>query len=463
MREMRIAMRTCWIHALNFVYGERFLIGSSLVRIGFGIVMLLFYCMHYQQRYFLWFAGGALDSKMYDEGIFTIYQFATSPLIFNILFYLGILVTIVYILGYKGRVISILFFLFTYSILQRNGLLQDGGDNLLRVLLIYMMFMQTTAYFSFDAKKFWEKRQNSVDEQKYRLSALFHNFAVLCCIIQVCILYFTAGIYQTMGDLWNQGTALYYIMQVNQFSMPLLKNILSGHEHALVIGTYFSILIKLAFPFLLFNRKTKCFAVATIALFHLGIAFGMGLITFSAIMIIADLMIISDKDYQKLYCGGMKLKAFVCIKMTSFFRKLRQNRRIRMQQITVFYDGWCPFCTRTIHKIQKLDFLKLIHFVSFRTEGIIQSNQLSIELLEKMIHSKKEGDEDLKVGIHSFIQISKRVLPMWGLLPILYLSVWCGFGQQLYKFIANRRIIIPGGGCNGSEECKINFDKKYTK
>ncbi|MGR5996113.1 hypothetical protein ACT7C9_32000 [Bacillus cereus] len=183
-----------------------------MARIGFGIIMLFFYCIHYQQRYFLWYAGGALDSGTYTQGMFTIYQFASNPLIFDILFYLGIIVTIVYILGYKGRVTSVLFFVFTYSILQRNGFLQDGGDNLLRVLLIYMLFTQNTAHFSFDSKHFWRKRQTKERLHQYRISTLVHNFAVFACIIQICILYFTAGSYQTMGDLWNQGTALYYIM-----------------------------------------------------------------------------------------------------------------------------------------------------------------------------------------------------------------------------------------------------------
>ncbi|SDZ17356.1 DCC1-like thiol-disulfide oxidoreductase family protein [Thermoactinomyces sp. DSM 45892] len=447
-------LRGTW---LDFVYKERFLIGTSLARIGFGLVMLFFYCIHYQQRYFLWFTGGALDSKMYSQGYFTIYQFASSPLMFNILFYLGIVITILYILGYKGRVTSVLFFIFTYSILQRNGFLDDGGDNLLRVLLVYMMFTQNTAYFSFDSKNFWKKRQKDADRYKYRISTLFHNFGVLACIIQVCILYFTAGSYQMMGEVWNQGTALYYIMQVDQFSTPLLKHTLASHEWLLVIFTYLSIWVKLAFPFMLFNRTTKYIAVFSIFFFHLGIAVGMGLITFSAVMIIADLIIFSDDEYRRIRRALIRMKDLIGSKFRAFFRRIGQVRGIRMQEITVFYDGWCPFCTKTTNQLRRMDCLELVNFVSFREESVVRENHLSIEALEEMIHSKKKGDKDVKVGIYSFIQISKRVIPMWGLLPILYLSVWCGFGQKLYKFIADRRIIIPSGGCDDPEECKIHL------
>ncbi|WP_242068189.1 DCC1-like thiol-disulfide oxidoreductase family protein [Bacillus thuringiensis] len=431
-----------WAKWLEFTYKERFLVGTSLARIGFGFVILFFYCIHYRIRHFLWFPGGVLDADIYRSGYLTIFQFASNTIAFDILFHLGIIVTILYIIGYKGRITSILFFIFTYSILQRNWLLGDGGDNLLRVLLVYMMFTKNTAYFSFDSKKFWEKHRTGVQDGTYRISTLLHNFAALACIIQICILYFTAGMYQAMGNLWTHGTALYYIMQVDQFTFPVLKNILYDSPLLLTILTYLTIIVKVSFPFMLFNRITKYISVFSIALFHLGIGIGMGLVSFSAIMIIADLMIISDDDYRIL--------------RRTFAEKMRK------QQIMVFYDGWCPFCTKTTKKIHKMDYLNLIDFVSFRDKGIIQENKLSIEKLEEMIHSRKKDAEDVKIGIYSFIQISKRVIPMWCILPALYVSVWFGFGQKLYKFIADRRIIIPSNGCNDSTECKIDFEKKES-
>ncbi|EKS8373895.1 HTTM domain-containing protein, partial [Bacillus cereus] len=288
---MKLSTHTLWAKWLEFTYKERFLVGTSLARIGFGFVILFFYCIHYRIRHFLWFPGGVLDADIYRSGYLTIFQFASNTIAFDILFHLGIIVTILYIIGYKGRITSILFFIFTYSILQRNWLLGDGGDNLLRVLLVYMMFTKNTAYFSFDSKKFWEKHRTGVQDGTYRISTLLHNFAALACIIQICILYFTAGMYQAMGNLWTHGTALYYIMQVDQFTFPVLKNILYDSPLLLTILTYLTIIVKVSFPFMLFNRITKYISVFSIALFHLGIGIGMGLVSFSAIMIIADLMI----------------------------------------------------------------------------------------------------------------------------------------------------------------------------
>ncbi|MGR5996115.1 DCC1-like thiol-disulfide oxidoreductase family protein [Bacillus cereus] len=60
-----------------------------------------------------------------------------------------------------------------------------------------------------------------------------------------------------------------------------------------------------------------------------------------------------------------------------------------MQEITVFYDGWCPFCTKTKRNIQTIDVFHLVNFVSFRDDCVISKYNLSIEALEEMIHSKK--------------------------------------------------------------------------
>ncbi|MGR5996114.1 hypothetical protein ACT7C9_32005 [Bacillus cereus] len=53
----------------------------------------------------------------------------------------------------------------------------------------------------------------------------------------------------------------------------------------------------------------------------------MGLITFSAIMIIADLMIISDDDYRKLRRGWIKMKTAMGLKIHSFCKKNWTNER----------------------------------------------------------------------------------------------------------------------------------------
>ena len=156
--------------------------------------------------------------------------------------------------------------------------------------------MNVTEYFSIKLKPQW-----SFPKFLPETRAIIHNFAVIFVVCQICIMYFLSGIFQIMGEKWNNGTAIYYILQVDTFSKPFWEQILSSSDYLIVFFTYASILVKLAFPFLLINKWSKYFIVCLIMMFHAGIGIAMGLITFSATMIAIETLLFSDKEYKILY------------------------------------------------------------------------------------------------------------------------------------------------------------------
>ncbi|MFC7439892.1 hypothetical protein [Laceyella putida] len=289
--------RSGWFY--DFFYKERFLIGASLARIGFALVMLYYYLIHYHQRYFLWTKEGMLGDQL--SGFkWSLYALSTSTLYFDIIYHLSILIALFTLIGYKTRTVSVLFYVTTFSILNLNTFIADGGDDLLADILFFLMFANTSAHFSVDALDRRLLRRQPEGAWLPPVSALFHNMSILACIIQLCILYFTAGFYQVMGELWNSGVAVYYIAQVDMFSAPFQQKLILHNDVLIVLFTYASIIIKLGFPFMLFNRGTKIIAVIGMILLHLGILAGMGLVSFSLIMIIANLLVIGDEGYGKL-------------------------------------------------------------------------------------------------------------------------------------------------------------------
>ncbi|MDQ0416611.1 hypothetical protein J2Z48_000778 [Croceifilum oryzae] len=291
-------------------YNEKFLIGASLARISFGFIMLYYYLIHYTQRYFIWSYEGIINEHLSDKESFSLYNFSTSSMYFDIVYHVSILIAILYLCGYKTRITSILFFITTYSILQRNFLVADGGDNLVINILFFLMFANTYAYFSFDSAK-WRARSDRRNNLFHLVLALVHNMAIIACVVQLCILYLTAGFYQVMGESWNSGVAIYYIFQVDEYANPFIRDLVINHDILIFLGNYFSIIIKIAFPFLLFNRYTKYLAVVGIAFFHIGIAIGMGLVTFSLIMLTSDLLIIGDQDFRWMKSKWLQLIGFM--------------------------------------------------------------------------------------------------------------------------------------------------------
>lgn len=301
---------------------KHMLVGASFIRIAFGFIILYNYAINYFQRYFLWGSNGVIGfnaTPLQDIPLsaFSLYNFSTSTLYFDVIFHTGIFFAILFFIGYKGRVVSIVNFLFVWSLMIRNNLILDGGDNVSRILLLYLLFVNTTAYFSIDALlKSKKERDKSPMHSPTDLSLgnLVHNLGVLACITQVCILYFTSGLHKATGELWQNGTALYYVLQVEEFSHPFFRDLLISNEWLFVSGTYMAVIAQIAFPFLLFNRFTKYIAMAALIGMHLGIAIVMGLISFSFIMIANQLLFLTDKEYAALFARLEKIKSYVKVK-----------------------------------------------------------------------------------------------------------------------------------------------------
>lgn len=437
---------------INYFTKERFLIGASLARIGFGLIILFLYAINYSQRHVLW-GPNSITQPILSLKV-NIFTLVDSVYYFEFIYHVGMLVTILFIVGWKGRIISLLNWILTFAIIENSLYMSDGGDNILRIILFYLLFANCTAYFSLDSEKYKEKRSHKQYTFFNKMKSILHNFAVISSIIQLCILYLTSGLYQAMGEMWSNGTAIYYILQVDEFSHPFFRDIILNSTLLVVILTYLSIIIKVSFPFLLFNKKTKYLAVLSVVIFHLGIAISMGLISFSLTLIVIEFLLITDSEYSKLHVFFSNKSGWFKTKILAFFKILGEVKLIKSQRIIVFYDGWCPFCIKSMNKVNKLDVFNLVKLVNFRNDEVTNKYDLKIEKLEKRIHSLKSNSSKLNEGIYSFIQISKRIIFLWPLLPILYISTWIGLGQRVYDYIAEKRNIIPTGKCD--DQCFTN-------
>ncbi|MCY9456844.1 DCC1-like thiol-disulfide oxidoreductase family protein, partial [Bacillus inaquosorum] len=238
------------------------------------------------------------------------------------------------------------------------------------------------------------------------------------------------------------------------FSNPQLRELFLNNDLLLVFTAYAAIMVKLAFPFLLFNQKTKYISVFLMVSFHVGIGIAMGLVTFSLIMIIADLLMISDREYAQFYTfikqKYHRLRIFLRLIMR---KKIGKSTTVQSFKITVFYDGWCPFCINSVNRLKRMDYFGLLDCLSFREEGVRDEYKLDLNKLEKRMHSKS-SKSSVKEGIFAFIQIATRLLPLWPILPVLYLGKLFGLGQRVYDYIASNRSIVPAGKCN--HDCFIN-------
>jgi len=224
---------------------------AALMRIALGSLTIIFYALHLSQRNFLWGPGGVVSwpdnlALLAESRTYTLYQFFPSALGAGCLYWLGLAVSLMFTVGLFARFSSILFFLFTWSLYQRNWYAIDGGENLLIILAFYLMFADLSA-LSLDRMLFPKRRERST-----------------------------------------------------QFSLPGWTDLLWRSAALVTMGTYGTILFEMAHPFLLWHARVKWLVFAGAVCLHTGIGVLMGLPWFSLTMISAHAVLFDDAEYLAL-------------------------------------------------------------------------------------------------------------------------------------------------------------------
>jgi hypothetical protein len=298
---------------VGILAGEhRRLIGLSLLRILLGIAATFYYVSDYNRREFLWgphaYDSPYLAGHQLSGGTFSLYLFSNSQFWFELVFHAGLVVAILFTI-YGGRKLTLVQAIFMWSIYNRNQDILEGGDNLARILLIFMVFSVTNAYFSPGARR----RREKLESRSGTLPIVIHNLSTYLIVFQVCVVYFYAGLNKIMGTVWQQGVAPYYISRIPAFhSSGIYASLMSQPVSGTVVA-YTTVFIEIAFPFAILSgrawiRKVEILVIETM---HIGIIAFMGLVCFGIIMIAADCVALRDEDFRALYRMAQRLAVAV--------------------------------------------------------------------------------------------------------------------------------------------------------
>ncbi|MFD8423566.1 HTTM domain-containing protein [Streptomyces sp. NPDC059466] len=140
------------------------------------------------------------------------------------------------------------------------------------------------------------------------IANMVHNAALFVIMAEACLIYATAGWYKIQGSRWQDGTAVYYPLHLDYFSpWPALSDLLAAHGTIVMLVTYGTVVVQVAFPFTLFNRRVKNVLLAAMMIEHAVIAVVLGLPFFSLAMIAADSVFLPTSFLRRL--GGLTARA----------------------------------------------------------------------------------------------------------------------------------------------------------
>ncbi|WP_231873391.1 MULTISPECIES: HTTM domain-containing protein [Kitasatospora] len=230
-----------------------------------------------------------------DTHAFTALSWSDGRWWFEAVYLLALLSAGALALGWRTRASAVLFALTVLSLQNRNVFLGDGGDNLVHLMAIYLVFTRCGTVWSLDARR--RARRPGKDPAEWgepraladALAAMLHNCAMLVVAAQVVLVYATAGWYKVQGARWQDGTAVFYPLKLGYFTpWPELSGLLGGSLLVTFALTYGTVVMQVGFPFSLAARRLKNVLLAVMVCEHLAIALLLGLPFFSLAMVAAD-------------------------------------------------------------------------------------------------------------------------------------------------------------------------------
>jgi hypothetical protein len=292
---------------------------TSVLRIGYGLLYLVFLLREFPHRSEIWGPGSpwtpALAAQLFDQtGWYSFLILSDSRAYFELCYVLALVTSALFMLGWRTRATSVLFAVVVASFHARAVFMTDGGDNLLLLMALYLMLTACGRRWSLDARRARIKaaradgappRARSAAAQDLRaarttLVTVVHNCGVFVIAAQVCFLYGSAGLYKVQGSFWDDGTALHYVLNLELFQpWPALSHAMDQYPLAMAAVGYLTVLTQVAFPFVLFGRL-KYPVLALLLGMHVAIAVVLGLPLFSGTMIIADAVFLPDRFYAPL-------------------------------------------------------------------------------------------------------------------------------------------------------------------
>ncbi|MCB9091085.1 MAG: DUF393 domain-containing protein [Halobacteriovoraceae bacterium] len=310
------------------------------------------------------------------------------------------------LIGFRTKGSNFWVWLFFVSFNNRNWFGLNGGDDLVRIMLLILLFLPTHHFYSID------KALNKSTEPKSSYQSLW----CFVFIWQLLIMYFFSALFKN-HPIWNHDyTALSFALKLYVFSTPFGEYFQNYPAilKFLSFATYWSeLLIPIALIISLILRKSffRLSLIFYFISFHLGILLLLNVGNFPLYAMSFWLALIPSQFWDKF--------------------SLKPS-----QELTMYYDGGCNFCKKLVMIIREFLFLKNIK---------AYPSYANYERLQEMKKNDSWIVKDQKGHTHhGFSAFLIIVNSTWYLYPFFIFNnkVLASLGEKGYRFIADHRSLF---------------------
>ncbi len=238
----------------------------SLMRIGIGMILLVDLIIRSLSIKAFFTDEGILPTAVLKDHNWNPYYFSFHSMDGSLwwqilLFAVNGLCIALLIMGYRTRLFTFICWAFLVSLQNRNPFILQGGDELLKLMLLWGIFLP------------WGERY-SIQRSSLKLNHFF-SLANVGYMLLIGSVYFFSALYKTSPEWHSEGTAIYYALSLDQMRMPL-GSLLYNYPSLMIGLTPIVYYIELFAPLLillpLLFPKIRFAGIILIMLLHIGIA-----------------------------------------------------------------------------------------------------------------------------------------------------------------------------------------------
>lgn len=281
--------------------------GLAVMRVGLGVCILGTLASTFADRHYVWGRGARwLAPLVLDDGYgfpFTFFGLGDTATVFTVKYLLLAVAAVALIAGWRTRLVAPLVVIGWTSLIRLDPMAFDAGDRIIQIVGLYACFADTSRHCSLDARRRRRHDAPGLIERRVPtwLPVLVSNAAVLAIAAQVFVIYLVSSMTKIRGELWQDGTAIYYPLHLERYEVwPWVNEQLTRFGWSVTVVSYIAVFSQLFFPFMLLRKGTRTVAILLVTGMHVGIAVTMGLPWFSLAMVSADMVLVSERTWQAL-------------------------------------------------------------------------------------------------------------------------------------------------------------------
>ncbi len=350
----------------------------------------------------------ALINEFLKPWYWSVHLLSGEPLVQSLLFGFALFFALLLLIGYRTTLASIACWAMIISLHNRNPALIFAGDDTLRAIAFWAMFLPLGAVYSFDS---------ALNTSTKPLPKRIVSGATVGLIFQLCFIYMFSAWFKHQSPLWSQeGSAVYYALSFDQYGTlfgqfllqlkPLLKTMTFG---ALWFEWLGSLLLFIPWK----NSFFRGVAIASFISLHInfGLSFTIGV--FPALCIAIWLAFIPSVAWEFLY-------------------KKTYSRKIA--GLTINYDKDCGFCKKVVYLLRTILILPGIPLLEAQDNPSVHED---MQKYNSWVVEDYQGNRYFKwYGITYVVSISPI---LWWLAPILKIKPLMTAGNKVYETIATNR------------------------